>query len=178
MSDPRDDFRAALDWAVAKAAAVTPAQLEIDSPNAGWTVRQLLEHVIGSAGFIVTAFGGTPPDASGDDPVADFAQAAQAAREAIADDAGLAREVDWVSGKIPAAALLGIFTPEFLVHGWDIASVTGQEAEAPAALAERVLQLAKVGVPAEGRNPQAFGPVVEAPAGSGPTRQLAAWLGR
>ncbi|MDR1712193.1 MAG: TIGR03086 family protein [Propionibacteriaceae bacterium] len=176
--DPRMDFSKALAWAVSKARAVTPEQLDAASPCVGWTVRQVIEHAAGAAGYIVTAFGAPPAQTAGLAPAAAFAQNAEAALAVIEDDDALTKEVDWVTGKVPGAALLGIFTPEFLVHGWDIATGTGQDAEAPAALAEATLAAAKIAVPAEGRNPAVFGPVVQVPEDSGPTRKLAAWLGR
>jgi uncharacterized protein (TIGR03086 family) len=176
--DPRADFSAALDWAVSRVEQVSDDQLGLETPCAGWDVQELLQHCIGSAEFIVNLGQITLPDVAALGPQAGFIATAKAALATIKDDAVLDKPVDWAGGKVPGSVILATFTSEFLVHGWDVAVATGQDSEAPADLAERVLAGAKLGVPAEGRNPAAFGPVAEAPEGAGPTRQLAAWLGR
>ncbi|MDR1808482.1 MAG: TIGR03086 family protein [Propionibacteriaceae bacterium] len=181
--DPRPDFLAAVAWAVARAEAVGAEQFAWPTGCAGWTVRDVVKHCADVAGLVGGRFGSParPPlaaDAPDDDVRQAFTAAAAALPGLLADDAVLALEVTGPGGILPAARFLGLFTGEFLVHGWDIAAATGQDAEAPADVAARSLEFERAAVPAEGRNARAFGPVVEVSPDAGPTRQLAAWLGR
>ncbi len=66
---------------------------------------------------------------------------------------------------------------DLVVHGWDLASAAGVHAQVPSA------ELAWVRAQVEGlsdmaRQPQAFGPEVEAPRGADETTRTMAFLGR
>jgi uncharacterized protein (TIGR03086 family) len=162
-------------------------QLGLSTPCADWDVTALLGHVVlGTERVAVIGHGGDPGAAS--PSAAEETSGGWAVRYAKAveelwsvweDDALLDREImnPWgpMSGKI---SLLS-YTFETLAHGWDLATATGQNAEAPAEVAGPALAIAKQAIPAEPRG----GPVpfsAPAPIGetAGATRQLAAWLGR
>lgn len=179
-SDPRPDFLAALVWALSRAEALTPEQFAIPSPCDGWSVGDVVAHCAKVAGMVVGRLGGeAPAPADGDaGAVQTFASAAAAIPALVADDTLLDKEVAGPRGPQPVSTLLRMFTGEFLAHGWDIASVSGQDAEANPELAERALAFDQAAIPAEGRALPAFGPVVEVGLDAGPTRRLAAWLGR
>jgi len=183
VNDPRPDFLAALAWAVSRVDGLSPEQFATTTPCAGWAVRDVVRHMADVAGLInrqAASGNPVPVPAEVDDEGLRrvFDQAAAGLPPLLADDAVLTVEVTGPGGVQPGAEFLRLFTGEFLVHGWDVASVTGQDEEAPAAVAERALAYAHEHISAQGRNPKAFGPVVEAPSGAGPTRRLAAWLGR
>jgi uncharacterized protein (TIGR03086 family) len=67
---------------------------------------------------------------------------------------------------------------ELVQHGWDIARATGQKAQFDDELSTIGLDAAKQFPPDQMRNPQAFGPEVQAPAGAPAHDRLAAFLGR
>jgi uncharacterized protein (TIGR03086 family) len=93
-----------------------------------------------------------------------------AAWEGMTDIAGM---------RMPAGAAGVVAANEVLVHGWDLAVATGQDAEADPELAEPVLAAMQRFLPAEprgGRIP--FAAPVPPRAGAGPTERLANWCGR
>ena len=95
------------------------------------------------------------------------------------DDAKLTATVQAPWGTIPGSAALWGYLNETLVHGWDLATATGQEPEADPDLVTPVLAIAAQIIPAEPRGGQIpFAPVVQPAAGSGPTERLANWNGR
>ena len=184
--DPRDDLRTALDWVGALVAGTRPDQLDAPTPCTQWTVRDLLAHVVAVLDRVrVIGAGADPfsvPSALADSPsdwAAEF-RARAAAIWPVWDDAALTSTVTVPPGvQVPGAAALGQYVTEYLVHGWDLAVATGQGAEAPVEVATRALASAHQHLPAEPRQaPLPFGPVQTPPDDAGPTRRLAAWLGR
>jgi uncharacterized protein (TIGR03086 family) len=183
LEDPRPDFLAAVAWFDGLVRGVQAGQFGELTPCAGWTVQDLLGHCLRAAGRVAALAQHTDP-AEVAQPVPDdawaglFGQAEADIRRGVADQSVLARSVTLPFGEMLFGDFLRMFTGEFMIHGWDLATATGQEAEGPADVAERALARSKQTIPAEPRNPQAFGPVVEVGPDAGPTRRLAAWLGR
>lgn len=116
------------------------------------------------------------------------ADAPQAFRAAV--DAALAAWDAWPAGDLgertvltpmgalPGAAAVSLYADENLVHGWDVAVATGQPAEAPADVAEPVLQFMSEALPAQRPPEFPFADAVEPAADAGPTERLANWTGR
>ncbi len=67
---------------------------------------------------------------------------------------------------------------ETLVHGWDLASATGQTLELPDDLSEAALTASQRICSDRAREAGAFGPEVAAPADAGPFEQALALAGR
>jgi uncharacterized protein (TIGR03086 family) len=94
------------------------------------------------------------------------------------DDTILDRPVTVPWGSVPGRAAIWGYLNETLVHGWDLAVATGQEAEADPDLAETVLAVVRRVIPAEPRGGHMpFAAVVEPAPGAGPTERLANWSG-
>lgn len=133
-SDLLEGYEQASAWALG---IVTTAAADLDAPTPceGWDVRTLLNHMLetqryfaGSArGEDVSPPGPTPPQLTGSDPVADFTLAR-------ADVVETFRQPGVVEKTGPS---LGIAMTDQLLHGWDLATATGQDATMPAGLAER-----------------------------------------
>jgi uncharacterized protein (TIGR03086 family) len=68
----------------------------------------------------------TPPDLLGDDPVADFSQARSELIETFQEPGVIEK----------TGPSLGIAFADQLLHGWDLAKATGQDATMPAGLPE------------------------------------------
>jgi uncharacterized protein (TIGR03086 family) len=66
---------------------------------------------------------------------------------------------------------------EVAVHGWDVAAACGQSREIPSALAEELLELARVIIDGADR-PQRFGLPVDVPAAASDSDRLMAFTGR
>lgn len=184
--DLRDDLRATTDWVATLVAGTSPDQLAAPTPCTEWTVRDLLSHLVAVLDRVrVIGAGAHPfsvPSQLPDEP-SDWAGEFRARARLVWpvwDDAALQRTVTVPPGQaVPGAVALGHYVVEYLVHGWDLATATGQPAEAPADVATRALVAAQRAIPAEPRQaPLPFGPVQTPPTDAGPTRCLAAWLGR
>lgn len=187
MSDPRDLYARAIAQTEKIVAAVPPERYGDPTPCTEYDVRRLIGHLAGGLNRAAHVGGGgvalempahvrDVPDAG---LPAAYAEAAERAKAAWADDAKLDEVFDVPWGKVPGRAVLAGYFQEVLTHGWDLAKATGQPTELASELAEAALGSVRQLVPAEHRGgPIPFGPVVEPPADAGPYARLAAWLGR
>ena len=182
----------AFDRAIASTADIvkaTPAgQMSAPTPCTKWDVRALLNHVIGTLWLAEGLFadhtprhpmtpGGLPPgDLAGDDPAAAYAEASAAALAAAAGDA-LTRGHVTPLGQMPGPALAGFTTLDILVHGWDLATATGQPADLDGRLAAHVLGFAEQAITPDTRAPR-IGLALTVTPGAPVTNRLVAFLGR
>lgn len=127
-----DLYERASEWTGTK---VCGAASRLDGPSTctGWDVRTLLNHMLETQRFFVGSARGEsvslsqdPPDVVGDDPSAAFDQA-------CAETLRTFREPGVIDRTGPA---LGIAFSDLLLHGWDLAASTGQDATMPDGLAE------------------------------------------
>jgi uncharacterized protein (TIGR03086 family) len=117
-------------------AAVTADQLGRPTPCAGWTLEDLLGHLIAQHhGFAASADGNTTDRSVwdvhpvGDDPAGAYAAAAERLVTAFAADAVLTREF-WLpevrdGGPFPPRTAIGFHLVDYVVHGWDVAASLG-----------------------------------------------------
>jgi len=170
-------------------AAVQPADLGWPTPCALWTVRDVVNHVLGSAAFFAElAEAGEVADRDEEDPdftAGDFngAFSHHAGRLVAAFNAPGAMDkiMKMPVGDLPGSVCVWIAAGDVFTHGWDLAKATGQptdlEPELAGALLARIMPL----LPDSMRGPEGqapFGPRVEV-ADSAPTAdRLAAFQGR
>jgi uncharacterized protein (TIGR03086 family) len=140
-------------------------------------VTQLAEHLIGSFGHLGSAAGAGVPDAVGATLEEKVAAAAQPALEAW-NARGLDGTVKIGPHEMPAAAALGIFSVECLVHAWDFAQATGQRVSAPDPLTEHVLGVARQIITEDGRNDGSFGSAIPVDPDAHVLDRLIAFTGR
>ena len=101
-------------------------QLDASTPCEGWTVRELLDHMLETGRYFAGRARGedlpppgpVPPRTLDDDPVGAFARLRTATLDAYSEDGVLDR----------TGPLLGIAFTEQLLHGWDLAVGTDQDA--------------------------------------------------
>ncbi|MCX4747521.1 TIGR03086 family metal-binding protein [Kitasatospora sp. NBC_01287] len=178
-------------------AAIRPEQLALPTPCVDWTLRRLLEHVIGQQyGFAAAARGqGADLAVWADRPVATGQAGTLAALAAFADSARELTEAfaaaeaaaatlqlpEILAGHaFPAGQAIGFHLLDTLVHAWDLAAAVGLPLEVPADLAGLLLGIAEQ-VPADShaRRPgRAFAPVVPAPEGADAFERALRLLGR
>lgn len=184
--DPRALYRAAQDWVTTLVAAVGPDQLDDATPCSEWDVRTLLGHLVATVDRARVIGEGREPFSvpSVVTGVPDDAWSARLARAVAdfwpgwSDDARLDATLTAPWGLASGRGVLFGYAQEAVVHGWDLALATGQDAEAPGGLGAELLAAARDRVPAEPRGgPVPFGPVVTPGDDAGATEQLAAWLG-
>lgn len=160
-------------------AGVRADQHDDRTPCAEWTVRQLLDHMIGVVAGLGGAAGGQAPTAFvlDDDPAAQFDEAAAAALVAWRTPGALDAVVDAGPGPMPGHVLAGINLLDTATHAWDLATATGQPAELPESVATAALEASRSIVSPEIRTGR-FGPEQSVPAEATPTDRLVAFLGR
>lgn len=160
-------------------AGVRPEQYDDATPCAEWTVRELLEHMIGVVDGIGRTAAGTPstPFVLGNDPAAQFRTAASATAAAWHDPGVLDRIADGPGGPMPGRVLAGINLLDTATHTWDLAVATGQRAALPDDVAAAALDASGAIITDELR-PGRFGPEIDGTAVATPTDRLVAFLGR
>jgi uncharacterized protein (TIGR03086 family) len=131
--DLLDLYRRASEWTSTKVAG---AVTKLDAPTScdGWNVRTLMNHMLETQKYFVGAArgedvrppAGTPPDLVSDDPLADFDRTR-------AETVKTFEEPGVIEKTAPA---LGIAFSDQLLHGWDLATSTGQETRMPEGLPE------------------------------------------
>jgi uncharacterized protein (TIGR03086 family) len=169
---------------------VQTEQLDAPTPCSEWSVRDLLGHLVGGGHMFAGAFRADPSssmDAAGD-PIGDRepADALQHAIDdftsAIAEPGAAERMVTLPFGQMPGEAVMRLVAADLLIHGWDLATATGQRWEPDQALAAEALAFERQAVqPAmrgEAGSGMPFGPEQQAAPGAGPLQQLVAFAGR
>jgi len=173
-------------WASGRMAQVKPDQMAAPTTCHDWTVRMLLNHMIGA----VQAFAEGVPKGKIDNPQVDpsvdlFDDNAAAAYDAAwpgviaaweaADPEG-ATEFPW--GPIPNAIASQLMLFEATVHGWDLARATGQSDTIPDELAQPVMAMAYMLFADPANRGNDFAPPVAVGDDASPTARLVAFLGR
>jgi uncharacterized protein (TIGR03086 family) len=180
-------LKLALDLAGDLVAGVPGARWGDPTPCDGWTVRDLVGHVIAGNALFARALGGQyqdpagPAGPAGPDDAAllpAYRDSAAALVEAFGQPGVLGQIVTVPFGTVPGIVALHLRITEVLVHGWDLATATGQHTAFPADLAEQELafSIEKLSDIPPGRRP--FGPRQPVAADAPAIDRLAACLGR
>ncbi|MER7842865.1 TIGR03086 family metal-binding protein [Kitasatospora sp. NPDC096077] len=187
VQDARPQYLTALGQLEKLFATVTPADLERPTPCAEFTLRQLLNHVVGGIHrFAYLGEGGRAEDvvAAIEDPSDDgwsaaLGRAAARATAAWADDAKLGRPTFAPWGEAPGAVVVGGYVMETATHCWDIATALGTGFVLDDGLAHTALAVAELVLPPEARvEGVPFSPVRPVADGADVHTRLAAWTGR
>lgn len=168
---------------------VRPDRLDGPTPCAGWTLRDLLRHMVGNNnGFADAALGG-PADADvwdgagvGDEPQREFAASARRVVEAFGSAEPLTGTFEVLGfGAVPAPNAVGMHLVDYLAHGWDVAVSIGVD---PALDEESCLAVLRIGAAWPLDSPRIwgpgapFGPRVEVSADASPADRMLGFLGR
>lgn len=149
--------------------------LEADTPCDDWDVRTLMNHMLDTQNYFVSAARGgqasppssPPPELLGDDPVADFERGRA---ETIATFAA--------PGVIDRTGpSLGIAFSDQLLHGWDLATATDQDATMPEGLPEAAYQMIH-GRFTDDQRKGVFKPEVDVAGDASAQQKLLAYSGR
>ena len=157
---------------------LTPDQLDNPTPCAEFTVRGVLEHMVGGATAFAAGFRGeepTTPDTS--DPLAGIGPALTDLLDAIQRPGALDRTIEAPFGAVPGQTFARFVVLDGLVHGWDLATATGQRYEPSDALVAEVQAFATEAL-APLRDGTTFAEPTEVPPSATPIERLAAFTGR
>ncbi|RBY79992.1 TIGR03086 family protein [Blastococcus sp. TF02-09] len=165
--------------------AVDPDQWE-DEALPGWTVADLVAHLIGEHLWAPPLLAGEPydriqvpddtPTLLGDDPLTSWETAADGSLAAVAEDDALSRTVHLQRGPTPATQYVLEMTSDLTVHSWDLARATGGDRTLDEDLVTVALVLADQ-LPDDGV-PGFFDPPLPVPASARPQTRLLARFGR
>jgi uncharacterized protein (TIGR03086 family) len=158
--------------------AISPDQLDNPTPCAEFTVRGVLEHMIGGATAFTAAFrGDEPAEPDTSDVLAGLGPALTGLVTAIREPGALDRTIQAPFGEVPGLTFARFVVLDGLVHGFDLATATGQAYRPTDALVAEVETFATEAL-APLRDGQTFAEPVEPPASATPIQRLAAFTGR
>lgn len=175
----------ALDLLIDAVGRIAPDSWEQPSNLEGWSLRDLVGHVTGSAAKVATLVEdgeiwdrpSPPSDWICDDPAARLRELATRLKDALpsADLDGMRTSPE---GEVPLRRALTYPVADLAMHAWDIHRSQGRLIELPAGLLGLCRGLVE-SVP-EGmlRRPGGFGPARTAPPEATPTARLMAFVGR
>lgn len=175
----------ALDFFVEAVDQVPADRWDEPSNLEGWSVRDLVGHVTGSATKVAVLLeDGTtwdrpsePADWLRADPAAELRAIGERVRRAV-PDADLDAPRSSPAGEVPLHQALAFPIADLAMHGWDLHRSCGRSAELPADLQVFCQELID-SVPEEAmRRPGAFAPATTPPEDPSPTDRLMAFLGR
>ena len=167
--------------------AVEPDQWE-DESLPGWTVADLVAHLVNEALWVPPLLAGEPydlidgrfpedtDDLLGEDPFAGWESAADGALSAFAEDNALMRTVHLSRGPTPASEYIFEMTSDLVVHSYDLASATDGDTDLDGELVTAGLVFAER-LPVDGV-PGLFDPPLEISASAPPLVRLLARYGR
>jgi uncharacterized protein (TIGR03086 family) len=167
-------------------AAVPADRWHAATPCPGWDVRALVNHLVSGnlwaaelgAGATMEGIGARlDGDLLGTDPARAYAESASAA-SAVFHRPGALRAPCAVSyGPVAGSVYAGHRFIDVLIHGWDLATATGQDATLDHELAEACRKVAEPQIESL-RASGAFAGGVRVPAEASAQTRLLAWLGR
>jgi uncharacterized protein (TIGR03086 family) len=136
--DLLDLYGRASEWTVSKADGAAE-KLDAATPCDDWDVRALMNHMLDTQNYFVGNARGEdvsppspqPPELLGDDPEADFEHARARTLSTFGEDGVVER----------TGPSLGIAFSDQLLHGWDLAQATGQDATMPEGLPEAAYEM-------------------------------------
>lgn len=167
---------------------ITPEQLGQATPCANFNVAGVLEHMIGGATAFAPAFRGEPASAepasagagsSGDrTPQERFHHAMADLLDAVHAPDAQARTIASPFGEVPGSVFARYVAFDGLVHGFDLATATGQAYAPDEAMVAEVDAFARGLLQPEMRDGDTFAAETEAPADSTPLERVVAFAGR
>jgi uncharacterized protein (TIGR03086 family) len=163
---------------------VSKDQLADSSPCTEWDVAAVIDHMVGSMYWFVTAISEAAPrdeaaQASAGDYRAAFNDAASAVMGAISQDGFATRQVVLPFGTFSGEQFTDFVSLETLAHTWDLAKATSQSTDLAPEASTHLLAVATAMMGSEGRSAEGnFGAVQTCAPDAPAADHLAAFLGR
>jgi uncharacterized protein (TIGR03086 family) len=178
--DTVDQLNTALDQTCAIISRIRPDQANLPTPCTDWNVRALVNHTVyGLQLYTAVVTGGEPPSSDVDLIGTDWTNAYRSASDshlAAWRRRGTAGTLQLRMGERPAVWVANAVLEDQTVHGWDLASATGQSTDLDPGVGQAVLDWLRENIgPFRGR---AFGPEVPVPEDAPLYDRLAGFCGR
>jgi uncharacterized protein (TIGR03086 family) len=155
-----------------------PDQLDQPTPCAEFTVRGVLEHMIlGATAFSAAYRGEAPSDPDLEEPLLAVQAALGDLVASIGAPGALDRSIDGPFGEVDGESFARFVVLDGLVHGWDLATATGQGYEPSDELVAAASAYAR-GTLDPLRDGQTFKGALEPATDATPIERLAAYTGR
>jgi uncharacterized protein (TIGR03086 family) len=161
-----DRYRVRADAFERKVAATRPEQWANQSPCTDWTARDVVGHIVDMHAAMLSPLGRTlsPAPTVAEDPLAAFRAARADVEGLLVDPEAAGTECDTPGGRVTFAEHVDqVVSEDMVMHGWDLASATGQDARIDPDEVERMWAKTRQ-MPADliamFRTPEAFGPGV------------------
>lgn len=186
MTEIGQMHKRALDATGEVVAGIAAGQLDLATPDADWDVRALLNHVIAgnlwaaelAAGRTIEQVGERlDGDVVGTDPAGAYDRSAAAAAAAFEAPGVMDAPCAVSYGPVPGSVYAGHRFVDVLIHGWDLAEATGQDATLDPALVDACLEVVEPEVEAF-RSVGVLGPAIPTAPDASPQTRLLAILGR
>jgi uncharacterized protein (TIGR03086 family) len=186
MADIAELHAQALDRTGRVVAGIPADRWQSATPCDGWDVHALLNHLVaGNLWAAELAAGGTiegvgdrlDGDLLGTDPAGAYAASADAAATVFRKPGAMDAPCAVSYGPVPGSVYAGHRFIDVLVHGWDLAVATGQDAELDPALMQACREVIEPQLEAF-RGAGAFGAELPATPGASAQDQFLALLGR
>ena len=160
-------------------ARASAEQLDSPTPCASWDVQQWIDHMVGGTDYLLAAIDGEAPTAQSGRSVEDYTRGLGRLRVGLRAPGSLERTCMSPLGfEWPVAhAVAGTFM-DALIHTWDLATATGQDASLDSELVEACIAMFLPDMPERGRASGLVGPAVEVAADAPAQDQLLAAMGR
>jgi uncharacterized protein (TIGR03086 family) len=157
---------------------IRPDQLDRPTPCSQFTVRGVLEHMIGGATAFAAAYRGeSPAEPELSDVLAGFGAALQDLGGAVTAPGALERTIATPFGDFDGDSFARYVVLDGLVHGWDMATATGQAYNPPDELVAAADAFARQTIDPL-RDGDTFAAPVEPAPDASPIERLAAYTGR
>jgi uncharacterized protein (TIGR03086 family) len=178
-------YERALDATRTVVAGTRQEQLDDPTPCSEWSVRDLLNHMVGGCLAWASGARGKPrkfdeEDHTGHDYAAAFEEASRSALDAFRQPGAMDHTFKMSWGDTPGSMALGLAVADAAVHGWDLARATGQTIEIEDDVANDVFGMTTQMMEPLGSFPRgaSFGEPLRVPDDAPIVDRMVAYLGR
>lgn len=184
MMQPTEQLAHILPALTALVDRIEPRQLNDATPCDKFTVHDVLDHMlVGGAAFAYAFRGEQAPEIKappvyGVVPNAQFRSAMDGLLIAVQSGGAMQRPISSPMGEMSGEEFARFVAFDGLMHGWDLATATGQPYEPPAAVVEAVDEFARAAITQELRDGDTFKDETTPPSGAGRLERLVAFSGR
>jgi uncharacterized protein (TIGR03086 family) len=163
---------------------ITADQLSAPTPCSDFTVSGVIDHMVVLGSQFAYLFRGeqpvpvAPPAATDEVPTELFHAVMDDLLGAVHSPGAMDRTIVAPVGEMPGDVFAKFLALDGLVHGWDLATSTGQPYDPPAEVVAAVASFAGGAISPEMRQAGMFGPPTTAPPDATPLERLVAFTGR